>query len=90
MQEINATELRWSWSPPSDHAQCVANYRVNLAGPIQRLEYESGEQLTNETFMLFTQLEPCGTYNVEIVPLLANGSLGGKFQSQSTLSEDRK
>ncbi|XP_064536553.1 receptor-type tyrosine-protein phosphatase eta isoform X2 [Drosophila montana] len=89
MQEIDATELRWSWSPPSDHAQCVANYRVNLAGPIQRLEYESGEQLTNETFMLFTKLEPCGTYKVEIVPLLANGSMGAKFQSQSTLSEDQ-
>lgn len=48
------------------------------------------DQLTNETFMLFKDLEPCGIYELEIVPISLNGTLGGTFVNQSTLSEDRK
>lgn len=90
LEIINATELHWSWSPPTDNAQCVANYHVNLTGPTQRSEYASDEQLTSETFATFQNLEPCGIYNVEIVPISANGSRGTGFKSQSTMSEDRK
>ncbi|XP_034477352.1 phosphatidylinositol phosphatase PTPRQ isoform X2 [Drosophila innubila] len=88
-QIVNATELQWLWSPPSDHPKCVAYYRLNLTGPIQRLEYESDEQLSNETSVLFKNLQPCGTYNVEIVAISLNESVGSKFQDQSTLSEDQ-
>lgn len=87
---ISATELEWLWSPPSDNPRCVANYRINLTGPIQRDEHKSLEQSTNETFMLFPNLEPCGIYELEIVAISLNGSLGGTFVNQSTLSEDRK
>ncbi|KAL7737912.1 hypothetical protein ACLKA6_006284 [Drosophila palustris] len=84
---VNATELQWNWSPPSDHAKCVAHYRLNQTGPIQRLEYKSHVQFSNETMVLFTNLQPCGTYNVEIVPISLNGTAGAKFQKESTLSE---
>lgn len=87
---INATQLQWIWSPPSDNPRCVANYRVNLTGPTQRDDHKSSDQLTNETFMLFKDLEPCGIYELEIVPISLNGTLGGTFVNQSTLSEDRK
>ncbi|XP_017960654.1 phosphatidylinositol phosphatase PTPRQ [Drosophila navojoa] len=89
LEIINSTVLHWSWSPPTDNAQCVANYHVNLTGPTQRSEYASDEQLTSETFATFQNLEPCGIYNVEIVPISANGSRGAGFKSQSTLSEDQ-
>ncbi|EDV98240.1 receptor-type tyrosine-protein phosphatase eta [Drosophila grimshawi] len=88
-QEIHSTELKWLWSPPIDHSKCVANYRVNLSGPIQREDFDIDEQLTSETFIVFSKLEPCGSYNVEIVPISLNGKPGAIYQGQSTLGEDQ-
>ncbi|ALC42717.1 Ptp52F [Drosophila busckii] len=88
-QVVNATELRWLWSVPSDHSKCVANYRVNITGPIQRRGKANKPKLTNETFVVFSDLEPCGNYDVEIVPIAWNGSEGAKYQGKSSLSEDQ-
>ncbi|KAH8405215.1 hypothetical protein KR222_011140, partial [Zaprionus bogoriensis] len=88
MRIINATELHWLWSAPSDNPRCVANYRVNLTGPTQRDIHNNLELSTNETFVDFKDLEPCGKYDLEIVPISLNGSVGGAFTNQSTMSED--
>ncbi|XP_033233871.1 receptor-type tyrosine-protein phosphatase H isoform X1 [Drosophila pseudoobscura] len=84
----NLTELRWMWSQPQNHPKCVANYSVQLTGPTQRLN-ETLEVVTEEMVAVFDNLDPCGVYIVEIVPVMLNGSSGAMYQSEATVSEDR-
>ncbi|BFG06427.1 receptor-type tyrosine-protein phosphatase eta [Drosophila madeirensis] len=88
VHSMNSTELRWMWSEPRDHPKCVANYSVQLTGPTQRLN-ETLEVVTTDKMAVFVNLDPCGIYRVEIVPLMLNGSSGAKYQAETTVSEDQ-
>lgn len=83
------TQLHWTWFSPQNHPKCVANYSVTLTGPIQRSENKTMNVITEETFAIFDDLDPCGIYLVEIVPNQLNGSAGTKYQEQSTVGEDQ-
>ncbi|XP_020798309.1 phosphatidylinositol phosphatase PTPRQ isoform X1 [Drosophila serrata] len=85
----NTTELRWTWSAPQDHPRCVANYSVMLSGPSQRPANETRDLVTLEKVAAFDNLDPCGIYTVEIVPILLNGSSGSRYQDEGTVSEDQ-
>ncbi|XP_022227616.2 receptor-type tyrosine-protein phosphatase H [Drosophila obscura] len=85
---MNATELHWMWSEPHDHPKCVANYSVQLTGPMQRLS-ETLEVRTADRVAVFENLDPCGVYVVEIVPVMLNGSSGAMYQAETTVSEDQ-
>ncbi|KAH8401745.1 hypothetical protein KR009_007614, partial [Drosophila setifemur] len=84
-----ATQLNWTWSEPQNHPKCVANYSVKLTGPTQRPTNEPLTLVTLERTALFENLDPCGIYQVEIVPVLLNGSSGARFQEEGTASEDQ-
>ncbi|XP_016985316.1 receptor-type tyrosine-protein phosphatase beta [Drosophila rhopaloa] len=84
-----STQLRWTWSDPQDNPRCVANYSVKLTGPTQRSVNKTIELVTQERFAEFEDLDPCGLYIVEIVPIQLNGTSGGRFQEESTVGEDQ-
>ncbi|KAH8277705.1 hypothetical protein KR018_003744, partial [Drosophila ironensis] len=84
-----STQLTWTWSAPQDHPKCVYNYFVNLTGPSQRPVNTTTELETAERTAIFASLDPCGVYNVEIVPIMFNGTSGSKYQAEGTVSEDQ-
>ncbi|XP_050744270.1 phosphatidylinositol phosphatase PTPRQ [Drosophila biarmipes] len=85
----DSTQLSWTWSAPQNHPRCVANYSVKLTGPTQRSENQTFERVTEERSATFENLDPCGIYLVEIVPIQVNGSSGARYQEQSTVGEDQ-
>ncbi|XP_030374954.1 tyrosine-protein phosphatase 10D [Scaptodrosophila lebanonensis] len=86
---IAATELFWQWEEPSSNAKCVANYKVNLTGPAQRLQFNTTQKLANDLFVVFEDLDPCGSYEIQIVPISLNGTNGPSYQNTVVLNEDQ-
>lgn len=82
--------LNWTWSEPQDHPKCVANYSVSLTGPSQRPVKVSKDLVTEEKTAVFENLDPCGIYTVEIVPIMLNGTSGASYKGEGTVQEDRK
>ncbi|KAH8350288.1 hypothetical protein KR067_013028, partial [Drosophila pandora] len=81
--------LNWTWSEPQDHPKCVANYSVSLTGPSQRPVKVSKDLVTEEKTAVFENLDPCGIYTVEIVPIMLNGTSGASYKGEGTVQEDQ-
>ncbi|KAL9898387.1 protein tyrosine phosphatase 52F isoform 2-T5 [Glossina fuscipes fuscipes] len=80
-----------AWQNATTHHNCVELYQVEIVGPAQRSDdlQERFKLTTNQTEAVFERLDPCGKYNVSIVPQTKNGTKGYPVDTQFTTLEGR-
>lgn len=80
------------WTKPTLHSKCVKVYHIDIVGPLQRSQelQHKIEQVTERNSVSFTNLDPCGRYNVTVLPVTASNTKSTSTNSTFELKEGSK